>query len=275
MKDFRDRVVVITGAGAGIGRATARAFARLGARIHAVDIDLARAEETGQICLRDGATGARSHRADCSDRKDVQALADAIFAAEGRVDVLDNNAGVMHAAPIDDTSLGDWDRVLGLDLFGVIYGIHAFLPRMLEQGGGGAIVNTASGLGLIAAPGTAPYCAAKFGVVGLSESLATELAPRGIYVSVVCPGVISTDLVKNAHVGASVENRRAGFKSFIDRFGASPESVASAVVDAVRKRRVITVVPKAQVLPAWWLKRLSPSTFFRVAGLLNPLLEKR
>jgi NAD(P)-dependent dehydrogenase (short-subunit alcohol dehydrogenase family) len=268
MRSLANRVVVITGAASGIGRATALAFARAGARVHVADID-----EDGVRAVAAEARAAGAHRVDCRSAEAVGELAARVYAAEGRVHVLHNNAGIIHAAAIDDTSLDDWRRVIDVNLWGVVHGIHAFVPRMLAQGEPAHIVNTASGLGLIAWPGFAPYCASKFAVVGLSEALAAELAPRGIAVTVVCPGVTATNLVRNARVGARVAHRRRAIERVVDRFGASPDDIAAAVLRAVRRRGpVVQVAPSWQVVPVWWLKRLSMPTYQRAARQLNRLL---
>src|SRR4051812_39835681 len=174
-RHVRGKVVVITGAGSGIGRATAQLFGRLGARVHLADLNAEAVE-----AVRGEIDGAVAHTVDCSDPAAVEALAERVFAAEGRVDVLHNNAGVGHAGDLEATTVDDWQRVIGVNLLGVAYGVQAFAPRMLSQGGGGSIVNTASAAGLFGIPEMAPYCASKWGVVGMTEALDAELRPRGI-----------------------------------------------------------------------------------------------
>src|SRR3954464_4576172 len=129
MANFAGKVVVVTGAGSGIGRATARRFSRMGARVHVADIDPNSASQTAAE-LGD----AVAHTVDCSDPQAVEAFADAVF-AEGRgVDVLHNNAGIGHAGDVEQTTMEDWQRVIGVNLLGVAFGVQAFVPRMLEQG---------------------------------------------------------------------------------------------------------------------------------------------
>ncbi|MGI8597516.1 MAG: SDR family oxidoreductase, partial [Thermoleophilaceae bacterium] len=174
-ESFAGTVVVVTGAGSGIGRASARRFAELGARLHLADIDgeaLARVRE--EIVAAGGT--AQHHVVDSSDPAALEDLAERVFATDRAVEVLHNNAGVGHAAPTEHTTVEDWQRVIGVNLLGVAYGVQAFVPRMLRQGRGAAIVNTASGLGLIPAASMAPYTASKFGVVGMTEALNAELS---------------------------------------------------------------------------------------------------
>src|SRR3954469_23540749 len=155
------KIVVVTGAGSGIGRSTALLFARGGARLHVADIDGAAVEAVRAEIARAGGT-ATAHTVDCSDPDAVEALAEQVFAADGRVDVLHNNAGIGHAGDIEATTMDDWQRVIGLNLLGVADGVQAFVPRMLRQGTSASIVNTASVAGLFGVPQMAPYCASKF-----------------------------------------------------------------------------------------------------------------
>lgn len=268
--DFNGRVAVITGAGSGIGRATAQLFARLGARVHCVDLDPATAEATRAEL---GPT-ATAHAVDCSDAAAVEAFAERVFALEGAVDVLHNNAGIGHAGEVQDTTVEDWQRVIGLNLLGVAYGVQAFVPRMLAQGRPASIVNTASALGLVPAGGMAPYCTAKFGVVGMSEALNAELAPKGIHVTALCPGIINTGIIRTALLRGDAEQRHQKAIDFYAKRGASPERVAEAVVEAVRERRLIQVVPRAQVLPGWIGHRISPARMQHVSRRLVGLLTR-
>src|SRR3954469_18429076 len=182
MPDYAGKIVVVTGAGSGIGRATAHLFGRLGARVHVADID---GESASGVAaeLADGV----AHTVDCSDPAAVEAFAERVFADGRGVDVLHNNAGIGHAGDIEQTTMEDWRRVIGVNLLGVAYGIQAFVPRLMAQERPATIVNTASAAGLIGVPQMAPYCASKHGVVGLTEALDTEMKVHGIRVWAVCP----------------------------------------------------------------------------------------
>jgi NAD(P)-dependent dehydrogenase (short-subunit alcohol dehydrogenase family) len=259
MTGFEGKVVVITGAGSGIGRATARRFARLGARVHVADIDRESAEAVAAE-LPD----AVAQTVDCSDPQSVEALAASVFADGRGVDVLHNNAGIGHAGDIESTTMDDWTRVIGVNLLGVAYGIQAFVPRLLAQGRPATIVNTASAAGLIGIPQMAPYCASKHGVVGITESLDAELSPRGIRVCAICPGIIDTPIVEKATLRGQPAERRDSAVDYYRRRGASADDVAEAVVDAVSNGKVIRVVPKAEVGIPWAIRRISP----RFAGVL-------
>ena len=124
---------------------------------------------------------AAAHALDVSDAGAVEAFAAAVFASDGHVDILHNNAGIGHGGNIEATTIEDWQRVIGVNLLGVAYGVQSFIPRMLQQGRPASVVNTASMAGLVPTAKMAPCCACKFGVIGLSESLNAELSKRGIW----------------------------------------------------------------------------------------------
>jgi NAD(P)-dependent dehydrogenase (short-subunit alcohol dehydrogenase family) len=273
MAEFSGRIVVITGAGSGIGRATARLFGRLGAKVHASDLDGESADAV-RAEIDAGGGSAEAHRLDVTDADAVAALAEQVFAADGAVDVLHNNAGIGHSATVEDTTLDDWRRVIDVNLMGTIHGIHAFVPRMLRQGRPGHVVNTASMAGLVASAELAPYSASKFGVVGLSEALNAELSPRGIHVTALCPGIIDTRIVHTATYRGEIADHAARVQDFYRQRGASPDVVAEAAVRAVRKRRLIQPTPYSHVMPAWIVKRISPraSQFF---SRLGPRIARR
>jgi NAD(P)-dependent dehydrogenase (short-subunit alcohol dehydrogenase family) len=266
--DFAGKVVVVTGAGSGIGRSSARLFARLGAKVHVADINAETAEQVRQEI----GGSAVAHTLDCTQPDQVEALAQRVFDEDGGVDVLHNNAGIGHAADIAETTVEDWQRVIGVNLLGVAYMVQAFIPRLLEQGRRSSIINTASMAGLVAAPQMAPYSASKFGVVGLSESLNAELAPQGIHVGAVCPGIIDTNITKTAIMRGQPAERRQSAIAFYEKRGASPDKVAEAVVEAVRKRKLIQPVPSLHVTPLWMLKRLAPRVSQAIARNINKVV---
>src|SRR3954452_1983342 len=252
-RQFSGTVAVVTGAGSGIGRATARLLAQLGAKVHCADLDAQGAERVAH----DIGT-AVAHQLDVSDAAAVEALAARVFDEDGAVDILHNNAGIGHAGDIEHTTVEDWRRVIDVNLLGVAYGVAAFVPRMLRQGRAAHIVNTASGLGLMPAARMAPYCASKFGVVGMSEALNAELAPRGIHVTALCPGVINTAIGTKSIMRGGLAARQEQALKYYRTQGVPPEEVAAAVIDAVSKRKLIQPVPAKHVTPGWLLHRISP-----------------
>ena len=195
----KDTTAVITGGASGIGLGLARALADRGAQLFLADIEATALDDAAARLRESGAT-VHTHVCDVADRSAVAAMADAAFAQLGHVSFLANNAGVVaRHAPWE--SLDDWDWVLGIDLMGVVYGVHAFVPRMLASGAPGHVMNTASTAGLLAFPGIASYNVAKRGVVALSETMYHELRSSDISVSVLCPGLVDT------RIGESERNR--------------------------------------------------------------------
>ncbi|MBA3298715.1 MAG: SDR family NAD(P)-dependent oxidoreductase [Thermoleophilaceae bacterium] len=176
---------------------------------------------------------------------------------------------------VEETTLGEWQRVLGVNLMGVVHCIHSFVPRMLRQGRSGHVVNMGSLAGLVAVADMAPYCTSKQAVVGLSEALNAELAPKGIHVSAICPGIINTPLIPAAQLQGKLAGRRDRIQRFYERFGASPDVVAEAVVDAIVHKKLIRTVPRHHVVPNWALRRLSPRAAQPLARLTKRLVTGR
>jgi len=271
--DLSGKVAVVTGAGSGIGRASALALAGHGAYVHGADIDLDAARRTAAEIEARGA-GSSAHALDVRDSAELESLADEVFSQHGRVDVLHNNAGVGHAANIEATTFGDWEQVIGVNLLGVAYGVQAFVPRMLEQGSPSSVINTASMAGLVATAKMAPYSASKFGVVGLSEALDAELSGRGIRVSAVCPGMISTAIVERAVMRGDVAALQGRAARMYARRGTSPDVVAAAVLRTIASHRLIVPVPRHQVSLPYALHRISPRLTAPISRAFERLLAR-
>ena len=251
MDVLHGRVAVVTGGGSGIGRALAEALAREGARLVVADVEEAAATGVAEGIRRHGGD-AIAVRTDVSDLGQVRALADRAFSHFGSVHVLCNNAGVALQGTLQDATHKDWQWVLGVNLWGVIHGLEAFLPRMIAQGQPGHIVNTGSMAGLIASQGLGIYNASKYAVVGISETLVKDLRPHGIGVSVLCPMGVST------RIGQSGRNRPAHLRNAEERAVAEveligkylePESVAAMTVAAIRANRLYVLTHDESLEP--------------------------
>ncbi len=257
MEELSGRTAVVTGAASGIGRATARALAEQGMRVMLADLEF-EALSLAESELAEAGHDVASMRTDVSIWDDVEKLANKTIERFGAVHVIHNNAGVMLAGPIESHRLADWEWVLGVNLWGVIHGVRAFLP-LIRQAGEGHVINTASTSGLHAQAMTAPYNVSKFGVVGLSETLQRELALEGIPIgaSVLCPGATDTQIVdsdRNRPTGEAkvpeADAKGRAFKDFARRVlseeGLAPEAVAEMIVSAIRESRFWIVTH-----PAW------------------------
>lgn len=251
---FSDTLVSVTGAGSGIGRATALEFARLGAEVVVSDVDLTTAQQTAKEIAAQGGT-AHAYELDVSDAQAVDAFADEVCAEHGLPDVVVNNAGVGQAGRFLDTPAEQWDRVLDINLGGVVNCCRAFSRRLVERGSGGHIVNVASAAAFAPLQSLNAYCTSKAAVYMFSDCLRAELAAAGIGLTTVCPGPVNTNIVSTARFDAppgkslAVSGRRSQWEKFFAARRYGPEKAAKAIVSAVRKNKPIRpVTPEAYLL---------------------------
>ena len=251
MKDLGGKIAVVTGAASGIGRALAERCSQEGMKVVLSDVDERVLAQAAEELEADGAS-VLAVPTDVSKAADVNALAQRTLAAFGSVHVLFNNAGVTAPGSIWETTDADWEWVIGVDLWGAIHGVRAFVPIMLEQGSECHIVNTSSGAGFVPRPDMTSYTVAKYGVVALSECLYHQLAEMGakIGVTVLCPGVVNTRIMDSErHRPLALQNdpsrarlspeREAGWEALgqIVQTGMSPQQVAECAFNAMEEGR--------------------------------------
>ena len=238
IQDFNGRVAVVTGGASGIGKGIARALIAEGASVVIADV------EQGALDAAASELGAVGMLADVSREDDVESLAEQVQERFGRIDIVCNNAGVSPKVRIQDATMDDWRWVLGVNLWGVIHGVRAFMPRLLANPHGGYVVNTSSAGGFVALPMIGPYSVSKFGVVALSEALDAELkaANANVGVTVLCPGLVRTNLHTGSRNRPSELSDARGIDidlaknpDFDQSSWISADSVGRITVDAIRR----------------------------------------
>lgn len=242
MKTLDDKVVVITGAGSGIGRALALDLARRGSLLALSDVDDAGLAETVDLVEAAGVREVRSDHLDVADRAAFAAYAAAVVEQLGRVNVVINNAGVALAGNLDDLSYDDMEWIVGINFWGVVHGTKEFLPHLIASGDG-HVVNLSSLFGLVSMPGQSAYNATKYAVRGLTEALREEMLVEGhrVGVTAVHPGGIKTAIARNARVSAH-EDKAATAKLFDEKLAKmTPERAAEIIVKGIlgNKARVL------------------------------------
>ncbi|MCL8025085.1 SDR family NAD(P)-dependent oxidoreductase [Nocardioides bruguierae] len=243
MQDLRDKVVVITGAGSGIGRALSLACARRGSLLALSDVNAEGLAETGRLAESLGAPKVRTDTLDVADRAAVLAYADDVAETFGRVNLVVNNAGVALAGDLVDLEFEDIDWLLGVNLHGVLNGTKAFLPHLIASGEG-HLVNISSLFGLMSMPGQSMYNAAKYAVRGMTESVREEMLIAGhpVGVTAVHPGGIKTAIARSARVSAKED--QAATAAYFDKHLArtTPEKAAEVILAGVEKEKARVLV---------------------------------
>jgi 2-hydroxycyclohexanecarboxyl-CoA dehydrogenase len=251
--DIPGTTVLVTGAGSGIGRATALAFAARGARLVCADVDQAGAEKTAAACEEAGAPSASGHRVDVTDRAQLEALATEVDVPG----VLVNNAGVGMSGRFADMSQADWEWIRGVNLDGVINGCAVFGPAMVAAGRG-QVVNLSSGLGYTPTATEPAYVTTKAAVLALSQCLRADWSSSGVGVTAICPGVINTPIIDHTRfLGDAGDPERRERTKKVFRRGHKPEQVAAAIVAAVERDRAVVPVG-FEAKAGWWLHRFGP-----------------
>ena len=269
---FAGKLVLITGAGSGIGRASALAFAEQGADVLAVDIDEGSAKATAET-VRQYVVDGHAFVGDVSDAAGMRALAEKVRAEFGVPDIVMANAGIGMAGPFLATEEDDWQRIINVNLLGVVHTLRAFAPLLVERDQGGQLVVTASAAAFLPWPSLAAYSTTKAAVLSLAQSLRTELAPHGIGVSAICPGIVATNITNTTRfVGQDAEAERTSQRRTSAMYAKrhyGPERVADAVLKAVRENiAVLPVTPEAHLAAVG--ARLSPGVVRGLGRWVRP-----
>jgi NAD(P)-dependent dehydrogenase (short-subunit alcohol dehydrogenase family)/pimeloyl-ACP methyl ester carboxylesterase len=261
-RDVKGKLALVTGAGAGIGRATAVELARQGAdTIVIVDRDLAAAQETA-AAVREAGAGAAAYQADVSDDAAINALAAQVNSDHGVVDILVNNAGIGMAGRFLETTSENWDNILGVNLRGVLNGSRAFATQMVDRGQGGTIINVSSAAAFLPSKSMIAYGTTKAAVLAFSEALRADLADDGITVTAVCPGFVNTNIAKSTVYAGMTSDQQDSARHKADvayrRRNYTPEATAKAIVKAVKSGPpVLPIAAESRV--GYALRRISPS----------------
>ena len=241
IKTFKGKVAVITGGGSGIGQALACQRGAKGCDLALVDVNRKGMQETKKKLSGKGVK-VTLHVADVSDEKSMKALVDEVVAAHGKVNLLFNNAGITFAKSFEGHSLQDWERIIGINLWGVIYGCHFFLPHLKEQAGEAHIINLSSMVAFMGPPEQTSYSATKAAIKGFSESLWAELHGAGVGVTVVHPGAIRTAIMDEALKSAEHQDSFARTKEIVDKMAMPVNKAAKKILKAVRKDKMRVVI---------------------------------
>jgi short-subunit dehydrogenase len=272
MRSFTDRVAVVTGAGSGIGRATADALAHRGCRLALVDINTESLAGTADLL---GAAGhvVSTHVADVTDPDQMVSLSDDVVSSHGGCNILVNNAGVTSAGAFEDESLDDLHWIVDINMWGVVHGCRAFLPA-LRRADEAHIVNLSSMVGLVGLPHNASYSLTKGAVRGFTEALRGELVTTSIGVTAVFPGAIRTDITNSARGGEASRLARMGNSRFAPLAMRPPSAVARRIVSAIEHNRARCVVgPDARALDAF--VRFVPGRSGLIGRMTSRLLDPR
>lgn len=262
-REFENKLCVITGGSSGIGYSIAELLADQGARLLLIARDEAALQRAAGALRQRGAREVAILSADIADAAQRQRIAPALARLGEAPDAIFNAAGVVSGGLLDEIPLAEWERLFGINVFGLVGVLDAMLPAMRRQaaasGRGGRIVNIASMAGLTGMPGMSAYCASKFAVLGLGESLAAELDALGISVTTVCPSFVRTPIADKVRLFGRMDDRRVrkGLERLFTRHGATPEAVARDALRGATRRQALVVTGRG-ARGSYWAKRFAP-----------------
>lgn len=272
MKTLAEKKVFITGAASGIGRATAIAMGKSGCRLFLTDIGADGLQKTVEEITSAGGIVCLSRAFDVGDYQAMMDFAGEIHAGYGSLDILINVAGVALFSKIEDMKHADWERVINVNLWGVIHGLECFVPEMIHAGKGGHIVSVSSTAGLIGLPWHTVYAGTKHALVGMSEVLRYDLRKHRIGVSVVCPGLVNTGLVQTVRIHGK-SDAVSKLKAFAPRYAIKPEKVGDLIIKAIRNRKFL-VITSFDIKLFYFVKRYCFPIYHLVMLLISRLMDK-
>ncbi|MGB5218824.1 MAG: SDR family oxidoreductase [Smithella sp.] len=270
---LKDKKVFITGAASGIGLSTAIAMGAMGCRLFLTDIDGDGLKRTADLICKAGGTVCLARALDVGDYRAMHEFAKDIHEQCGSLDILINVAGIALFSQIENMRHSDWEKVVHVNLWGVIHGLECFVPRMIGAGKGGHIVSVSSTAGLIGLPWHAAYAATKHAVVGISEVLRYDLRKHNIGVTVVCPGAVDTGLVNTADIRS--DNKEAADKSrqLFRKIAMPPGKVADKIVKAIRADKFM-VITSLDIKLFYFVKRYCFPIYHLVMLTIKHLMDK-
>jgi short-subunit dehydrogenase len=261
MKNLRDKVVVVTGAGSGIGRALSLALSKEKAVLALADIDPDGLQATQREIGASTGRESRIYRVDVAKREQIAEFADKVIRDFGKVDLVINNAGVSSSGRVQDLAYDTLEWTININLWGVIHGTKAFLPHLMERPEAG-IVNVSSVYGLLGIPGQAAYCTSKFAVRGFTESLRQELSNTNIFVTLVFPGGVRTNIAQNSRTDYPIdgETYRNGLRQFETLLKTSPEEAAQSIINGIKHKSPRVLIGK-DARQIDFLARFNPNSY--------------
>lgn len=269
---LKDKKVFITGAASGIGRSTAMAMGKLGCRLFLTDIDENGLKRTVDVISGAGGNVCLARAFDVGDYQAMMEFAREVHAGYGSLDILINVAGIALFSQIEDMRHSDWEKVIRVNLWGVIHCLECFVPEMIRAGKGGHIVSVASAAGIIGLPWHTVYGGTKHALVGMSESLRYDLRKHKIGVSVVCPGLVMTGLVQSVEIHAGSEEANK-LRAFAPKIAITPEKVADKIIKAIRTNKFM-VITSFDIKLFYFVKKYCFPIYHLVMLAISRIMDK-
>lgn len=273
MKILSEKKVFITGAASGIGRSTAIAMGKLGCRLFLTDIDGDGLKKTVDVISGAGGTVCLARAFDVGSYESMSVFAREVHEGYGSLDILINVAGVALFSQIEDTRHRDWEKVINVNLWGVVHGLECFVPEMIRAGKGGHIISVSSTAGIIGLPWHVVYAGTKHALVGMSEVLRYDLRKHNIGVSVICPGAVNTGLVQTAEIHTDNKDIVDKTRKYFQKIAITPEKVADIIIKAILKNKFL-VITSFDIKLFYFVKKHCFPIYHLVMLLISRFMDK-